>query len=245
MGGPWGSGPRRPPPKGRWIWWLALVLGTSALVAFLAWRFPDAIYGEQDRVRLVYLLLLLVLVSSSILAGRRLRLRLRGVAQAAALWVLIVAVVALGITYRLELGAIGARVLGELLPHRGTVLGEGEIRFPAGADGHFRIEALVDGTPIRFLVDTGASGIVLSPADARRIGFDPDELGFTGFAETANGTVRTAPVRLGAVEIGPIRLHDLPASVNQAAMRGSLLGMSFLERLRSFEIRDGTLILRR
>ncbi len=243
MGGPWGSGPRRPPSGSRWVRWLALVLGTAALVGFLAWRFPDAIYGELDRVRLVYLLLLLVLVSSSILAGRR--LRLRGAAKAAALWVLIVAVVALGLTYRGELGAIGARVLGELLPHRGTVLGENEIRFPAGADGHFRIEALVDGTRIRFLVDTGASDIVLSPADARRIGFDPDTLRFTGVAETANGRVRTAAVRLGVIEIGPIRFDDLPASVNQAAMRGSLLGMSFLERLRSFEIRDGTLILRR
>jgi len=243
MGGPWGSGRRRPPRKDGWVWWLALVLGTGALVAFLAWRFPGALYGERDRVRLVYLVLLLVLVSSSILAGRR--LRLRGVAKAAALWALIVAVVAIGTAYRVELGAIGERVLGEFLPHRGTVLGEGEVRFPAGADGHFRIEALVDGTRVRFLIDTGASGIVLSPADARRLGFDPDTLQFTGFAETANGTVRTAAVRLGAIEIGPIRLHDLPASVNQAAMRGSLLGMRFLERLRSFEVRDGVLILRR
>ena len=97
----------------------------------------------------------------------------------------------------------------------------------------------------RFLVDTGASGIVLSPADAMRIGFDPVELSFTGYAETANGTVRTAAVRLGSIEIGPIRIDDLPATVNQAAMRGSLLGMSFLERLRSYEVRDGALILRR
>ncbi len=243
MSGPWKEGPRRPPSRGGWVWWLAPALGIGALVAFLAWRFPDALYSEQNRVRLVYLVLLLALVSTSILAGRR--MRLRGVAKAAGLWALIIVVLALGYAYRLELGAIGERVLGELLPYRGTTLGEDEVRFPAGADGHFRVEALVDGTPIRFLVDTGASGIVLSPADARRLGFDPGKLRFTGFAETANGTVRTAAVRLGTIEIGPIRLHDLPASVNQAAMRGSLLGMSFLERLRSFEMRDGALILRR
>jgi aspartyl protease family protein len=139
--------------------WLALVLGTGALVAFLAWRFPDALYSEQDRVRLVYLVLLLVLVSSSILVGRR--LRLQGVAKAAGLWALIIMVLALGYAYRLELGAIGERVLGEFLPHRGSVLGENEVRFPVGADGHFRVEALVDGTPIRFLVDTGASGTTI------------------------------------------------------------------------------------
>lgn len=243
MGGPWDTGRRHPPPrKGRWVWFLAMAVGIGALVAFLSWRFPDALYAEQDWMRLVYLVLLLVLVSSSIMAGRR--LPLRGVAKAAGLWALIVAVVALGTAYRVELGAIGERVLGELLPYKGTVLGANEISFPAGTDGHFRVEALVDGMPIRFLVDTGASSIVLSPSDARRIGFDPSTLRFTGFAETANGTVRTASVRLGAIEIGPIQLRDLPASVNQAAMRGSLLGMNFLERLRSFEVRDGTLTLR-
>jgi len=243
MGRPWGERPRRPSRNSGWILWLALLLGIGALVAFLLWRFPDAIYDERDQVHLVRLLLVLVLVASSILAGRR--LRLRGVAKAAALWAGVIVVLALGLTYRGEIGAIGERVLGEFLPHRGTTLSENEIRFPASADGHFRIEARVDGTPIRFLVDTGASRIVLSPADAQRIGFDPASLQFTGFAETANGTVRTAPVRLGSIEIGPIRLHDIPASVNQAEMRGSLLGMSFLERLNSFEIRDGTLILRR
>lgn len=243
MGGPWGTGPRRSPTAVGWLLWLALVLGVVALVAFLAWRFPDAIYSDNDWARVVYLVLLLVLVSSSVLAGRR--LRLKGVAKAAALWVVIIAVLALGYSYRLELRVIGERVLGEFLPHRGTVVGDDEVRFPVRNDGHFLIEALVDGTPVRFLVDTGASDIVLSPADARRIGFDPENLAFTGFAETANGTVRTAPVRLGSVAIGPIRMSDLPASVNQAAMRGSLLGMSFLKRLRSFEMRDDVLILRR
>jgi aspartyl protease family protein len=240
MGGPWGTGPRRSSSGGGWALWL--VLATAALVAFLAWRFPDAIYSDSDWARIVYLVLLLALVSGSVLAGRH--LRFKGVAKAAALWAAIIAVLTLGYGYRLELGTIGERVLGEFLPYRGTAVGDDEVRFPAGLDGHFRVEALVDGTPVRFLVDTGASGIVLSPADARRIGFDPESLSFTGIAETANGTVRTASVRLGSVEIGPIRMTDLPASVNRAAMRGSLLGMSFLERLRSFEVRDGVLILR-
>ena len=68
MGGPWGTGPRRPPrpppPRGGWVLWLALVLGAGALVALLAWRFPDPLYSAQDRVRLVYLVLLLVLTCS-------------------------------------------------------------------------------------------------------------------------------------------------------------------------------------
>ncbi len=103
---------------------------------------------------------------------------------------------------------------------------------------------MVDGTPVRFLVDTGATSVVLSPNDARRLGYDPAKLSFTGFADTANGTVRTAPIRLGNLVVGDIRLTDLPAEVNQAAMGSSLLGMRFLDHLRSYEVRDGMLTMR-
>ena len=80
------------------------------------------------------------------------------------------------------------------------------------------------------MIDTGATAVVLSPTDAERLGYDLAKLGFTGFAQTANGTVRTAPIRLDSLVVGDIRLTDLPAVVNQAAMAGSLLGMSFLDR---------------
>ena len=103
---------------------------------------------------------------------------------------------------------------------------------------------MVDGTPVRFLVDTGVTSVVLSPNDAERLGYDPAKLSFTGFVRTANGTVRTAPIRLGNLVVGDIRLTDVPAVVNQAAMGSSLLGMSFLDRLRSYEVRDGVLVIR-
>jgi len=107
------------------------------------------------------------------------------------------------------------------------------------------VEALVDGEPVRFLVDTGASDVVLSPADARRIGFDPAQMSFTRTYNTANGLVQGAPVRLGAVEVGPIRIEDVRASVNGADMRRSLLGMSFLSRLGGYEVSEDALTLYR
>jgi aspartyl protease family protein len=97
---------------------------------------------------------------------------------------------------------------------------------------------------VRFLIDTGASGVVLTPGDARRLGFDPRRLRYTRIAETANGTVRSAPIRLDFIAVGQIRMLDFPASVNEADMTDSLLGMSFLSRLRSFEVRDGLFIMR-
>ena len=114
----------------------------------------------------------------------------------------------------------------------------------AGPHGHFLVEAVVNGVPIDFLVDTGASHIVLSVQDARKLGFTANQLQFTQKFQSANGTVRGAPVELRELRIGQLRLFDLEASVNGGPLPISLLGMSFLQRLRSYEVASGRLILR-
>ncbi len=103
---------------------------------------------------------------------------------------------------------------------------------------------MVNGSPITFLVDTGASDIVLTLADARRLGFIPGNLDFSEQYQTANGEVRGAPVRLRELRIGQYSLYDLEASVNEGPMAVSLLGMSFLQQLRGYQVEDGRLILR-
>jgi aspartyl protease family protein len=119
-----------------------------------------------------------------------------------------------------------------------------EVVIPAGPHGHFVVEAMVDGVPIRFLVDTGASDIVLSMNDALDIGLRPTDLRFTRRFETANGVVRGAPVILRELRLGQLQLFDLEASVNEAPLEISLLGMRFLNELRGYEVADGRLILR-
>jgi clan AA aspartic protease (TIGR02281 family) len=119
------------------------------------------------------------------------------------------------------------------------------IRFPADKDGHFRVDAMVNGVPIRFLVDTGASIVVLNPADARHIGLDLDSLAFTASAETANGKVDAAPVVIQEILIGPIRLTDVVGAVDRQDTMTSLLGMSFLSRLQGYEVSSGELTLHR
>jgi clan AA aspartic protease (TIGR02281 family) len=114
----------------------------------------------------------------------------------------------------------------------------------AGAGGHFLIEAVVNGAPVDFLVDTGASNIVLTLADAERLGLQPETLRFTQRFATANGEVRGAPVVLREIRVGQFSLFDLPASVNEAPLRVSLLGMTFLERLNGYEVSGRRLILR-
>ncbi len=193
-------------------------------------------------MRITYLVALVALVSTGLVARRR--LRLSAAAGHAALWLGVGLMLVVGYSFRHELGAIGERVLGELVPHRGVATGAGAITFQPQENGHFVVEAVVDGVPVRFLVDTGASDVVLTRFDARRLGFDPDGLAYTRLYSTANGVVRGAPVRLGEVVVGPIRLMGVAASVNESLMDGSLLGMSFLDRLGSYEVRDGALTLR-
>jgi aspartyl protease family protein len=102
----------------------------------------------------------------------------------------------------------------------------------------------VNGAPVRFIIDTGASDIVLSPSDARRAGVDMASLDFARGYETANGAGRGARVVLKSLQVGQVHAADVEASVNAAPMRASLLGMAFLKRFESIEVRGGRLVLR-
>jgi aspartyl protease family protein len=104
----------------------------------------------------------------------------------------------------------------------------GAVELLRAEDGHYYPTLMINGTRIRFVADTGATNIVLSKEDAIRLGFDPENLMYTGEAMTANGLVRTARVTLDQIEFGPFRDEGLSAFVNDGEMDGSLLGMDYL-----------------
>jgi aspartyl protease family protein len=152
--------------------------------------------------------------------------------------------------YKEELMPIAARVVGELLP--GTAMtveqrsgGLTEVRIRKRLDGHFGATVKVNGTPISMIVDTGASTIVLKPEDAKKAGIDVDNLTFRVPVITANGRAMAARIRLNEAAIGPLDRKDVDALVAQpGALTQSLLGMSFLSRLRSYEFSGDFLTLR-
>lgn len=223
-----------------WLWWFLGAVGIGTLIYWLASLVPESLENDGSKMGLVHSVLLLALVSSGLVAHRR--LRAEHVLRNAAIWLSVAAVLFVGYSYRHDLAAVNDRVVGELLPHHGEVAG-GEVRFRASENGHFIIEAKVNGTPLRFLVDTGASDVTLSPADARRLRIDLARLSFNKRYATANGAVFGAPVRLDEIRIGPISVRNVRASVNSADMGRSLLGMSFLERLGRFSISKNILTL--
>ncbi len=157
------------------------------------------------------------------------------------IWLLVIALLVGGYSFRHELGGVSKRIMAALMPQSGFEEIPGTMSFYRAAGGHFHIEALVNGQKVRFLADTGASDIVLAPHLAGRLGFNPDQLRFTKKYHTANGTGRGAPVRLESFEVGGLRMEGLPASFNGAPMRESLLGMRFFNRLYGYQVQGDIL----
>ena len=194
--------------------------------------------SPDDTASLVYLLLLFLLVAGSYFLASR--ARLGQVLTQAALWALIF------------LGTIAAYGLWPdirqaLLPTQAAVVTpEGQaVAVPRAMNGHYYLTLQVNGQPVTFTVDTGASDMVLSREDARRAGIDPTRLAYLGSAETANGTVRTARVSLDEVALEGIVDRNIPAVVTDGDLDSSLLGMTYLHLFSRLEIAEGEMILTR
>jgi aspartyl protease family protein len=188
---------------------------------------------SDDIAHLTYLVLLASAILGFYLIGNR--QNIGKTLRSAALW---------GMIFVGTIAVVG--LFPNLLrpPLSGQMITEGgEITLRRHFDSHFHMTLTINGAPTEFIVDTGATGIVLTQNDAQRAGFDLRKLNFSNTASTANGIVRTAPIRLQSVTVEGYTFENLPAFVNEGAQRDSLLGMSFLNRFSAIEIRGDTLTL--
>ena len=115
---------------------------------------------------------------------------------------------------------------------------------PKSPDGHYWADAEVNGQPIHFLIDTGATAVALTADDARRLGFNPASLPYAYTVSTANGQARAARVKLNMVAVGRAQVVDVDAFVIEKGLPTSLLGMTYLGRLSKFEATQSALNLR-
>ena len=186
--------------------------------------------------QLIYLGSLALVLGAAFLLSSRLKLGQS--LQMASIWALIFvgAIAAVG---------LWGDIQGELFPQQASFDAAGTITIPRSQDGHYRLTLDVNGAPVNFVVDTGATDIVLNQADAAAAGLDPENLVFLGRASTANGEVRTARVRLDTVKIGPYTDTNVSAVVNDGDLWQSLLGMGYLQTWGRIEISGGEMRLSR
>lgn len=166
-----------------------------------------------------------------------------------AVWALIVATLMSGYVFRYELQDFASTLSGGLLPgspiSRAGDDGRATVTLVRSPNGHFEADVVLNDTEVRFLVDTGASGIVLPAAQAERIGIDVGGLRYTLPTMTANGVAYSARSRVDLLEIGGIRRRNIPVMVSQPGrLSTALLGQTFLESLSSYERRGDRLTLR-
>jgi aspartyl protease family protein len=204
---------------------LVLWLGLGAVYAPRSWHASDDFW----------LLLLLATGAFALVAMAAPRSRLAAVGGRMAPWLGVVVLVALGYGYRHEIGELAGRWRAST--------GE-SLAFTASPDTFYRIDATVDGAKLRFLVDTGSTDIMLTSADATRLGLDLGRLEFSEGAMTPNGMMAAAAVTLNEIAVGPIVMHDVPAFVTRGEQEESLLGMRFLANVARITIQGGVLTIR-
>jgi aspartyl protease family protein len=225
----------------RLLWILLLAL--AAVLAVLVVR-NDGASTPLSQVDLASLATMAVLaVFAGWLALALLRERLSKVLQSAMIWMLIVLLLAIAYTYRFQLHDVADRVFAEMVPGHASTRGRTVEIVRSG--GSFSIAAQVNGARIPMVLDTGASSVVLTQEAAKAAGLPLEVLSYTVNIETANGRARAAPVTLDRLAVGGIVESSVSALIAQPGqLRTSLLGMSFLDRLESWQVRGDNLLMR-
>jgi aspartyl protease family protein len=232
--------------------WVALLLLVIAGVALLMRADVGSIagYDPSDFALVVSGFALLIFIAASVAGSYRGR---AGQAMRDMLaWSLLGAALFAGYSYRERIVSFGHQVLGDLLPADSLLRSDSQVdqersvRIRKRPDGHFMVHTEANGVLMQMLVDTGASTVVLRPEDGRLLGFEVDQLRYVVPVQTANGTTYAASIHLKTLSVGKIRMNNVEALVaKRGALRENLLGMSFLNRLNSYEFSGEYLTLRK
>ncbi len=197
-------------------------------------------FTNSDTQNLIYMIVMLSFLCFSLFFRRD--LRLSKIIKYGFIWFGIIIFGVFLYSFRYEFSGIKDRIIGEINPSSARIRGD-KIIINASKDGHFYLEAKVNGQDILFMIDTGASDIVLDESEAKKVGINLESLVFNKRYQTANGVVYGALTKIRLMEVAGVRFKNLSASVNSANLGTSLLGMSFLRRFERYEFYRDQLIL--
>jgi aspartyl protease family protein len=227
----------------RLIW--TFVLGVAlSLAALIASNDQDAIANllSHDTGSLALKLALAIFVGGLVITLYR--ERLSKALEALLFWAVLGLLLVVGYSYRFELRDVGDRVIAELMP--GHVASHGRrVEVVRGHGGDFAVGAHINGARVPMVLDTGASSVVLTQEAAKAAGLPLEVLVYNINVDTANGRTRAAPVTLDRLAVGGLTERAVPALVAQPGqLKNNLLGMTFLNRLESWEVRGDRLRMR-
>jgi aspartyl protease family protein len=224
--------------------WLLLAGLAIALLILIArhGEGPVGPFSTGGFASLAYKIAILVFAGAAALI--MFRERFAQALTAAVFWVVLALILVIGYSYRFELRDVADRVMAELMP--GHVITRGRsVEVARTANGDFDVTTQINGARVAMVLDTGASSVVLTRDDAKAAGLPLEVLAYTANIDTANGRTRAAPVTLDRIAVGGLVERSVEALVAQPGqLKTSLLGMSFLNRLQSWEVRGDRLLLR-
>ncbi|MGV3552581.1 retropepsin-like aspartic protease family protein [Rhizobium sp.] len=222
-----------------------VILAVIVLVALFLFSVGASREDTDGPMRLLYYSMLAMLIGSGALAMQR---NLSEAARNLGIWALIAVVLSAVYVFKDDARNFGSRLTAGLIPGRAAIITDADGRKSAiltiGQNGHYQVDASVNGVSIPMMVDTGATTIALSYEDADRLGLNPAGLNFSSTVMTANGPARTAYVTLPEIEVAGIRRTNVAAGIaERGKLGGSLLGMNFLSQLRSFSFSGNEMTL--
>ncbi|MDX8529704.1 TIGR02281 family clan AA aspartic protease [Mesorhizobium sp. VK25A] len=230
------------------LFWIVMAVIGVGLALLMLNNSAGHTFGmnNNDFGRLIWVGVLVMVIGASLLRSGR---PLGDMARNIGVWAALILVLIAGYQYRYELQDVASRVTAGLVPGSPLALGvdngRATVTLDKAGNGHFEARILVNGTPVRTVVDTGATSTVLTAEDAQAAGFNPAALSYTVDVSTANGMARAATVTTNELAIGGIVRKGMPVMVAAPGMlEQSLLGMNFISSLSGFDVRGDRMILR-
>lgn len=196
--------------------------------------------NQSDWQSVVFSSIMIFILLGSVLTRRE--LTIIKIIKYLFIWAIIAVVCLAFYSYRYSFYEFGHRLYSEINPSKAAI-NHNQLIIRISDDGHFYLNSEINHQPVRFMVDTGASDIVLNIKDAQRVGINTNELIFNKVYQTANGEAYGASVKIKEFMVSGVIFSDVYVSINSAEMSTSLLGMSFLKRFSKYEFYQDKLVL--
>jgi len=186
---------------------------------------------------------ILILVALLIMGFSRKDLPIKKIFEFTGLWIVFALVALILYSYRFEVGEIKDRVLSDLFPAKAINKNHEKLVLNIAQDGHYYLNVKIKNQEVRFMIDTGASDMVIDEKIAIKLGYDLKKINYNKIFQTANGQSYGASISFDEVDVSGIKFYNVQASITNSDLVIPLLGMSFLQKFYKYEFFRDKLIL--